>query len=390
MFRHGGGMIKVLVAQTLELDDAEAAVSEILEQLDIEHSLRKYSVGLVACHADFLYEGVVAALSEKLPFDLIGMTSLGSAVNGAMGVDVLSLSVLTSDDAVFSTAMTTSLLEDQTGPVAVAYAEAASRLPEAPSFVVAYGPVLEAVGGEAFVREVDRLCGGVPVFGALTCDHNMDFRESHVFRNGVHMRDSLALVLVSGVTPTFFYISISDENIPKQKGIITSSTGNAIHTINNMPALEYFASIGLSTDHFEVSGAVPMFVDYKDGGPPIGRAVYTTKGNGDIICGGDVPENGAIAPAFLDSDEVLESATQLLNELTETGSDNGMLIVSCLSRSLVMGAEPLREAELVDSLLGNSQPYHLLYAAGEICPIYTDGGKTGNRFHNFTLTVCQF
>lgn len=384
-------MIRVLVAHTFELDDTDAAVSEVLAQLDLDNTLRKHAVGLVACHADFLYEGVVKALSEALPFDLVGITTLGSSINGSLGVDILTLSVLTSDESSFSTALTTSLMEDQRKPVADAYAEAADRLPETPSFVLVYGPFLEEPGADAYIVEMNRLCAGVPMFGSVACDHNIDFRDAHVFRNGDYARDALAMVLVSGPDlPKFFFVSISEDNIPKQKGIISSSAGNVIRTINSMPAMEYLRSIGVSASQFGESGIIPMMVDYMDGAPPIGRGIYNTKDNGNVVCSGDVPENGAIAPAFLDADEVARSAKEILDKVAQEKDVSGMLVISCLSRSLVLGGEPLREAELVDNAVGTFVPCHLLYSGGEICPIYTKNGKPANRFHNFSFTVCLF
>ena len=60
-------MITSLVAHTFEVDDIGIAVSEILEQLDLGSSLRKNSVGIITCHCEFLYSGVVKALSDKFP-----------------------------------------------------------------------------------------------------------------------------------------------------------------------------------------------------------------------------------------------------------------------------------------------------------------------------------
>ena len=72
-------MIKMLTAFTEEADDVEFAVSEILEQLNLD-GLLAGSVGIIHCHADFIDGGVVAALGERLPFDVVGCsTSSGSS-----------------------------------------------------------------------------------------------------------------------------------------------------------------------------------------------------------------------------------------------------------------------------------------------------------------------
>ncbi|MCL2809917.1 MAG: hypothetical protein FWD24_07645, partial [Treponema sp.] len=67
-------MIKMFSAFTEEIDDVDAAISEILSQLDLEHSLMKNSIGILHCYHEFIDSGAVKTLSEKLPFDIIGIT----------------------------------------------------------------------------------------------------------------------------------------------------------------------------------------------------------------------------------------------------------------------------------------------------------------------------
>ena len=116
--------------------------------------------------------------------------------------------------------MPSSLAEGQFGPLEAAYAEAAGRLPEKPSFGIAYGPQMEAIGGDVFVMELNLLSSGTPIFGTLTCGHAINFSEAHVFRNGEYARDFLALVLASGpIQPKFFSPLFPRKKFPSKKGL---------------------------------------------------------------------------------------------------------------------------------------------------------------------------
>ena len=381
-------MIASLVAHTFEVDDADAAVAEILAQLDLEGSLRKNSVGIVTCHCEFMYSGVVKALADKLPFDVVGISSLASAAGGNSGLDILTVCVLTSDDVFFSTALTESVAHEQKIPIARAYTAAAKERGR-PSLVLAYGPLLEHISGNTFVDEITEASGGVPVFGTLACDHTPAFKEASIIYNGEYYRDRMALVLLHGpVNPRFFCIAISPQNAQNQKGLITSSTGNVIHTVNGIPAMEYLESIGLDKEDLKISGSFPLVLDYNDGGQPVGRGIYTVADNGDVYCGGDAPVNASLSTAILNDEDVLRSAGSLAETVCSQEKPGALLLLSCISRSLLLGADPLGEVERLDSVIGGRVPYHMSYSGGEICPVYTDGGATANRFHNFTLIAC--
>ncbi|MDR0645490.1 MAG: hypothetical protein LBG46_00415, partial [Elusimicrobiota bacterium] len=127
-------MIKTLTAYTLEIDDSKKAVAEILSQLDMGKNLLKNSVGIISCYSEFIETGVVEALSESLPFEVIGYTTLSGCVRGVSSRLMLSIAVLTSNDVSFSCAVSEPLLPDTYKKnVADAYNKALSRLEQKPS-----------------------------------------------------------------------------------------------------------------------------------------------------------------------------------------------------------------------------------------------------------------
>ncbi|MDR3233608.1 MAG: hypothetical protein LBT46_08110, partial [Planctomycetaceae bacterium] len=84
-------------AYTNEIDDPDVAAAEITEQLK-DKKLLKNSVGIIACYFEFIETGVVEAICKTLPFDVIGCSVMGSAVNAAGSMEQLSLTILTGDD----------------------------------------------------------------------------------------------------------------------------------------------------------------------------------------------------------------------------------------------------------------------------------------------------
>ena len=97
-------MIDMYVARTSEIDEIEAAIDEIKEQIDLS-ALKKNSGGIIFCHIDFVESGVVMELCNILPFDVIGMTSMVGASCDSYGLYDLTLTILTSDEVEFKAGM---------------------------------------------------------------------------------------------------------------------------------------------------------------------------------------------------------------------------------------------------------------------------------------------
>lgn len=385
-------MIKMLVAYTTEADEADQAIAEVLEQLNLEENQLKNSVGILTCHVDFLDTGVVEELCAKLPFEVLGVTTLGSGTNQITDLCALTLSVLTSNDVSFSTVLTDSLLDEQEGPIEASYNKVAAKFPEEPSLILACGPMLTQVGGEKLLRIINKVSAGVPVFGTLSCDHNFDFHESQVVYNGKSYADCMAMVLMFGpVNAKFMYISVPVENIQKQNAVITASEGNRVQTVNGKPVVEYLDSIGLSAKNgLEGAKSIPIILDYNDGTSPVARCFYMISPEGEAVCGGDMPCNATFSLGTMDFDDIITSTTQLLSKIEAAGKNNGVLIISCIVRSVTLGIDQLAEGEKVRELIGNKMVYQLSYSGGEMCPVYDENGKTSNRFHNFSCAACIF
>jgi hypothetical protein len=382
-------MIHTISAFTYELDDLAIAVAEIQGQIDTG-KLCAHSLGILTCSTDFVDNGIVRAVSEALPFNVIGCTTAGSMVNGEVGELMLSLLVLTSDDVVFSAALTGSLAEAQDSPIEAAYRKAAEGKSGKPAVALAFAPVIYNVCGEAIVQSFSRVSGGIPLFGTLAIDTTQDFSHCETLYNGMNSKTAMSFALIYGdIHPSFFMASIPEDKIQKQRGVITKSKDNILMEINNMPLLDYLETLGLyrKTDSWEIA-SFPFVVDYNDGTKPVTRIIYMITDDGYASCGGFMPKNATISLGWLDTNDILRTTSETVSRILETNDNPCIIMFSCLGRYLRMGVYTTAEMEKVRETITGEKNYQFCYSGGEICPVYTDDGTLINRFHNCSFIAC--
>ncbi|MDR0424645.1 MAG: hypothetical protein LBH39_04210, partial [Clostridiales Family XIII bacterium] len=240
-------MIKTLTAYTEEIDDVKLAVSELKGQLDAGGPLLKNTVGIIACHYEFVFSGVVKALAEELPFHIAGTITAAEAVPGRLGGLMLALVVMTSDDVEFVPVVTPSLENEAGKVIAKSYADAAAGHDGAPALVLAFAPFMLNNSGDEYVNVLTKASGGVPVFGTLSVDDTLDFANCFMIYDGEHYRDCMSMILIYGdVCPKFFIATISKSKILNKEALITSSEGHILKSLNDRPVVEFFQDLGLT------------------------------------------------------------------------------------------------------------------------------------------------
>ncbi|MDR2179709.1 MAG: FIST C-terminal domain-containing protein [Synergistaceae bacterium] len=382
-------------ACTSEIDDVDDAVAEIVEQLDLEKGLLQNSVGILGCNSEYLELGTVEELCKRLPFEVIGSTAMASSTCGKYGAELLSLSVLTSDDVTFATACTEPLTSGDIGEVRdlikTAYDRARAKLSEDPSLVIAAFPVVMDVGGSTVLGEIDNLCGGVPVFGVVAIDQLLRFESSFTIWNGTRHPSSVVLLLMQGnVNPTFHLTAFPEKNVQKQKAIITEADGCLLKKVNEMLFMDYLSTLGLTRKDANATGAVPLLVDYGSGTKPVAIGIYRITPEGYAVCGSEPPVGSALSLGVINYDGIMETAELSLKNVKNRKEINGVLMFPCMSRAQMISPNSMDEMKKVIDTLGSEVPYMLCYSGGEICPIYGGDGKIYNHFHNFTFTACVF
>ena len=388
--------MKVLSAHTSETDDVEAAVSEIVEQLDLSRLL-KFSVGIMYYYADFAQTGVVQRLCEKLPFPVVGGTTSHSAIRGSKEDITLTISVFTSDDTVFTAGICDAVFDEPFMPLEKLYSELLNERPESmgerPAMLYVIAPNFHDVTGDDYLAALTGISGGVPVFGLAALIHTEEFHNIKTFFNGVEYGSSMAVIAFWGsISPKFFISDIPDEQIINQRAVITDSYRNRIKKVNGIPVLKYLESIGLAKDgNMEGIVSFPLVL-HIPGGSRLIRSVLGVDKE-EILCSGAVPSHVPMGISFCDKDFVMESARKTANECKKwlESQDNAVsraaLVVSCVARRWTLGSDVYAEIREIDASL-NKIPYHFVYSRGEYCPVHVWDGKAENYFFNYSLCIC--
>jgi len=386
-------MVQTFTAYTTEIDDVRTAVADIQKQLNTGSALGANTIGILMCHYEFVFSGVVEALSDALPFEIVGTITSAQATPHVADSLLLTLMVLTSDDVQFHVGCTDSLIGNPTAAIEDTYHSLA--LPGAvPALIFAFAAFLPQNSGDEYVATFSRLSGNAPCFGTLAIDDTATFENTFVLHNNMHFRDKMTMVLVYGnIQPQFFIASISKNKILDDAALITKSDRHILKEVNGRPVAEYFEKRGL-TKASETSYALstlPFMLDYKDGTPLVAKVFVTLDGDNHAICGGDMPEGSTLYIGVFDKDDVLLTTRGAVEAaLAAKQNASGMLIFSCVSRFMSLGADVHDELSLIKTLAGARLPFMMAYSGGEICPTAVRGTNAVNRFHNDSLIICVF
>jgi hypothetical protein len=379
-------MIDVYTSFTEDAENADTAVGDIKRCLD-KVVLAENSVGILHCDSDFVDSGVMGAVCGAMPFDTVGCTTFSSATNGGMGL-ILTLTVLTSDDTKFVSGVAPETGSDLRKSVDKLY-EKFAALAERPEMFMAFPPFLRDFGGDAFISALDACSGGVPVFGALPISNDSEYRGCYTIHNGVHYEKSMILLGFYGnVDPYFFSTSADFADILKQHAIITGSRGNCVMSINNRPPRDYFESVGLITrQNPRALQGLPLVV-YPKNGPMLIRFCLDFNPDRSAILTGEAPEGSSLAIAAMGADAIIRSAEEKICDALSVARGRGMLMYSCAIRSWLLGINGMDEQKKAAECIGKASPYHLVYAAGELAPALSSGGKTTNVLQDGSLIIC--
>jgi hypothetical protein len=382
-------MIEMKTAYTTEIDDTDAAWDELSSQIDFD-GLRKNSVGVLSCHFDFVDSGDMKSLCERMKFPVAGMTTLASANKWNSDQYGFSLSVLTSDDETFQTAVTRPLSRaDYQDAVAEAYEEARAKLPGDPAFIISFFPYLRDLSEPDLLKALDHACGGIPIWGSVATGIDMSYASARTLLGGGDYEDAMVMILIHGpAVPEFASMSIPEQNIRESKTIITDSEGCVLRQVNDIPIIDYMNSIGVVLRE-EDSTATPLMVDYGDGSKPAAAAIYHIGADGGLTCGAEMPKGAVFSVGEIDADGVLQTARACIDRILAMENKNGILITPCIIRYIILAPNQSGEADLARDTFAGA-PYALAYAGGEICPVRDRDGKWVNRFHNYTFSACVF
>ena len=385
-------MLKTLVAQTAEVDDINTAINEILSQIGPKNGLLKNTIGIVACHYEFIHSGVLKGVCEALPFEVVGPISSGQSVPEEYGPLLFTMIVLTSDEVEFVKTLTPPLLNEPGLVITESYKAAAIRA-EKPALLLTFAPFMLQNSGDDYVNVLSKVSEGVPCFGTLAVDDTLDFSNCFTLCDGEHHRDRMVMVLVYGdIHPKFYIANISQSRVLEKSAVVTKSEGHVLMEVNGRPVTDFFEDLGLtkaSETQYAMS-SLPFLLDYNDGTPKVSKIFIGLSPEKHAICAGAMPEGSTLHIASSDKDDVLHTTGDAIDQLLKDVNVNtgGVLIYSCISRGMTFGADQFKEIELVTQKIGPNLPFLMAFSGGEICPTQVSNDKAINRFHNNAFIAC--
>jgi hypothetical protein len=382
-------MIKVLTAYTEEIDDVEAAVASLVEQIGPEKNLLKNSAALVHCYSEFTESGLLEALEKKLRFPIIGTTTIALGISGTVGDMGLSLTALTSDDVRFSAGISDPVSSGEIEkPVADLYKKVTAGFEEQPALVFAFPPLLrsEGQGGDVFVAALDKAAGGgIPLFGTLPISNESGERMSRVLYGGASYESSMALLACYGACkPEFYTVAVTEKALQAKRARITGAKLNVIESINGIPAGKYLESIGLSASSLPY---MPIAL-YPGDGSKVFRVGLKILDNGGLLLTGTAPLNAEVSFSSIDDKDVMESTATLLEKIMQSKPGGGVLIYACCSRFWILGPRWKEEPGKAVLFINDTVPWHFVYSGGEVFPSILANGNMVNNLQNYSVIVC--
>jgi hypothetical protein len=401
-------MIRQFTAFTREIDDTEAAVREILEQLMPEENKLKNTIGIVHFYHEFVDTGVCKAIVDALPFELAGCVSSYIGTRCEYDDVAMSVTMLTSDDVYFSIQIiedvSTKTKEQVEGEVKQVLTELSKE--DMPKMIIPYLNPQTHFAADDLVDICNSLQENIPLFGTIAFDmesfgkENQSKNTHYVLARKIISSDVYAFIGFYGnFEPKFHYTTAFDlDESLIEPGEITDVSGPVLHTVNGISAVEYLKKQGIiDTDNKVVSSGmwtIPAIISYPDGTKTVRAFLMIIEGTESIFASGSMNPGGKIIFSILDADKTICSTEQLMKKLIES-NEKDIIAFSCAARAWALGAKYFLEAQkIAEHAQGfenqNNEPYNycVAYSGGEICPVWDKDGRMVNTLHNYSLITC--
>jgi hypothetical protein len=402
-------MIKQYTAFTKEVDDSEAAVKQILEQLKLEENKLKNTFGIIHFNYEFVNTGVCKAIVDALPFELAGCVSSYVGTRGQYAEIAMSVTMLTSDDVHFSIRtvenVSTKSREQISDEVKQVFVELSRE--ELPKMIIPFMNLQRHFSGDDLVIIGNSLQNPIPLFGTLAFDMKqilMTQTENthYLLANKNISSDIFTFVAFYGnVEPKFHCTTTFDfEESFDEPGEVTAATGPILHTVSGLTALEYLKKQGIIDADNKTSGSgmwtIPAILTYPNGLKIVRSFIMIVKDTESILASGYITPGAKIVFALLDADKTVSSAEKMMKKLIES-NEKDIIAYSCVARAWALGTQHYAEVQKITECAqgyeqNNNELYNycVSYSGGEICPVWDKDGKMINTLHNYTLITCTF
>ena len=393
-------MISAL-AVTYEVDDMQAAASDLALQINNKLKLLSNSIGILLAEDESEPAELLPALQERLGIDIIGCTVTAQISSRGYHRLSNSLLVLSADDCKFASSVSTVLDDNFAQQITATFNDAQAKL---------QGEEVQAVflfttGSQYFTPDdilavINGLAPGKPIFGGSAGDY-FQFANERVLAGGNEYRHSMVILLISGnIRPKFII-----RNIPRSSlatSIVTRAQGGRVETIDNMTVYEYMKLRDVDVEQDLSLYYAPLSVEYNDSaeydGEPVCRPFYTLdRESGAAISHGKIPQGSSVSLRVIAQEDIIKTTREAIGYIADQALQpcdgyrySTIFGVTCAVRHMVLGLEHTFEGELAKELLPPDITFAGFYAYGEYCPTSVRMGKAHNKAHNLSIALCLF
>lgn len=399
--------MKSHVAVTYQIDDVRAASDELLAGIGA-FGPGKNSAGLLFCYSDTDVSGLVAAVADRVAFDVIGCTCIANMDEREGFHDMAAtLTVLTADDCTFAAASSEAVTPDNVAEqIEKTYLDAAHALGETPKLLIAIPPYRLEIMLDAYSQTFNDIAPGVPVVGGLP-SYNGAGDSNMTFFGGQTHADRLVVLAVGGNARPVFSVQNVESNDADRKRKVTRAKDNVVYEVSGQRFTDYLKEIGLPVERLTQGNTTITFVSNPlllEKTSENGESEYSfartlheidlEAGSGTAI--GRIPDGATLSVCSLQRDEIERAAGEGIRDLKQKMEASGggdyaystVLAVSCIGRHLLM--LPNSDAEVRQMMREFPAGLTLsgFYSYGEIGP--QGVGQAQNFAHNESLVLCAF
>ncbi|MCL2801676.1 MAG: hypothetical protein FWD28_07970 [Treponema sp.] len=406
-------MVKLYTSITDKIDEPNAAVRDILEQLNPKENMLKNTIGIVHFHFSCKEKGTCEEIIKELPFEVCGCVTTFMGSKETYAESALSVTMITSDDVYFDI-KTVEGINSKTREQLTEEVETLLNnftLNEKPKVVFPFIPMVQNFTSDDLVdisnnMEKDKWFAlfGTVAFNQEKQDDSGRKEDStyYVLADKKITADIFAFVAFYGdIKPKFSCTSaFAYENRFMPSVTITENDGLLLKKVNDMNILEYFFKRGITNKDNQMTSskiwAVPAILKLGNGIKLVRAFLNAGEGADYVFSTGSLETGANITFSMLDGEKTIESAKGLINNLYEKDRKD-VIAYSCAARAWSLDDKISQEAHLFGSMAKkyreeNDKEYNyvLSYSGGEICPAKDDSGKFLNVFQNYSLISVTF
>jgi hypothetical protein len=240
----------------------------------------------------------------------------------------------------------------------------------------------------------ERLGRSFPLTGASASD-SLSFKKNYIYFNNELLNDTACGILWGGKLNFGLGVKHGWKPLGKPR-IVTSSSGNVVYEIDNVPAAsiykEYFASDidQLRNDIRRISVLYPVGIYLPGEEEYLLRNIVSVEDDESLIFQGEIPEKSQIRLMIGTKESCLAATNLAAQESIRSLFGKKCVfafVFNSVSRSLLLGRQGNKELDILKDKLGKDTPIIGAYTYEEQAPLRSINYQGKTYFHNQAIAI---